>query len=144
MSFGREALKKTLEQLKKNVFSHIESLLELSKSHAEKYKEMTTELKQASENIQKARDTKERLEAISKLEKIRHIQQEASFNMEMETRKSQTELMEILVLYVSALENYALEFDKTWDNLIEQIKKQREKTEETTKELRKINLSYIK
>lgn len=65
-------------------------------------------------------------------------------SIENKISESKTELIESLLLYVSALENYALEFDKTWDSLLQQMKKQTEKFEETTKQLKKANLRYIR
>ncbi len=46
--------------------------------------------------------------------------------------------------YISALENYSLEFDKTWDDLIKRTEETVKQIDETADKLKEKDLSYIK
>ncbi len=120
--------RETLEQLKGNVTKSFKSFCEISESVNEKYGEMLTELKQANDNIEKAKNKKERIEAEIEYNNLRMAQVKMEYGM---INTSQWKIVESLLLYISALEkNYA----SIWDNFREMMKKLNEKREEAIKQ----------
>ncbi len=92
---------------------------------------MLTELKQANENIEKAKNKKERIEAEIEYNNLRMAQVKMEYGMRRKINTSQWKIVESLLLYISALEkNYA----SIWDNFIEMMKKLNEKREEAIKQ----------
>ena len=131
MSFGREAMKKTLKELKEKFnlqFNVFEGIM----------KDVDTTMDRIDQLLTDAMGKP----APKMVSCLGEIGQEYGRIIKNLNRGFLT-IFIALTSYTSALENYSLEFDKTWDDLTKRAEKATKKVEKKTEQLKKKDFSYI-
>jgi len=132
LSFGRKAMKKTLAQLKARSIAELAHLIAEIQRNTDKINKIGGKLgklhsKGANEKVGLLSSTVKEYGTIAIAQNDKFVSALGS-----------------LMHYVSALENYALEFDKTWDDLLKQTEKMTQQIGETTARVANKQLDYIK